>query len=490
MTETPEPRPNILLLMTDQQRGDCLGVDGHPVLQTPYLDSIGGTGLNFRHAYSACPVCIPARRTLMSGQRPRTHGVLVNHPALLEGPTLPGVLGGAGYQTHLVGKLHLYPERKLYGFDSAEWADGPGMGLTMSTRQWDAAAERLSGENDYIRFLRRSGVTIPAAPWAHGMDGNGFPARPWHLPEHLHFSNWCADRAVDFLERRDPTRPFFLKVSFFHPHTPCTPPACYWDLYMNMDLPSPHVGEWARDCGAPSRGMDVTSQRVRLDANVMKQYMAGYFGAITHIDHQIGRLLRIIPENTIVVFCADHGEMMGDHCWMRKGQPYEGSARIPFLMKFPRSMDVPQGRVMDEPVELMDIMPTLLDAVGIPVPGTVDGSSVLPLVQDGTAWRQYVHGEVCHACPDRDRKSTGMQYLTDGKRKYIWFPAWALEQFFDLEQDPNELVNLADDPARADAVALWRERLVNELADRPEGFCENGVLRQLDGPSAKCIAGA
>ena len=115
-------KPNILLLVTDQQRGDCLGVDGHPVLQTPYLDQIASRGIRFRRGYSACPVCVAARRTLMTGQKASSHGVFMNHHVPLSGPTLPGELAKAGYQTYLVGKLHLSPPRKLYGFCSSDWA--------------------------------------------------------------------------------------------------------------------------------------------------------------------------------------------------------------------------------------------------------------------------------------------------------------------------------------------------------------------------------
>ena len=118
-----DSRPNIVLFMTDEQRGDCPGIGGHPVLQTPYLDELAATGARFRHAYSECPVCVPARRTLMSGRKPASHGVLMNAGGLLDGPTLPGELSRAGYQTHLVGKLHLSPLRKLYGFHSSAWAD-------------------------------------------------------------------------------------------------------------------------------------------------------------------------------------------------------------------------------------------------------------------------------------------------------------------------------------------------------------------------------
>jgi len=483
----PDERPNILLLMTDQQRGDCLGIEQHPVLQTPYLDSVGGTGVRFARAYAACPVCVAARRTLMAGQRPRRHGVLANYDTLLEDATLPDELSKAGYQTHLVGKLHLWPERKLYGFHSAEWADGPGFGLRMSTQDFCPQAKRASRENDYLRFLWRRGIKMPNPSFAHGMDGNGFPARPWHLDEQFHFSNWCADYAVDFLERRDPTRPFFLKVSFFHPHTPVTPPNCYWDLYMGMDLPEPHVGEWARNCEAPSRGMPVTHPRVRLEPAVMKQYMAGYFGCITHIDSQIGRILRVIPRNTIIVFTSDHGEMMGDHHFMRKGLPYEGAARIPLLMNFPQSFGLPAGQVPDAPVELMDVMPTLLDAVGAPVPDTVEGRSVLPLLRGGNDWREYLHGELAHTGIVEKGRRTGMHYLTDGKRKYVWYPGLGQEQFFDLERDPHEMQDLTHAPARNDEVAFWRTRLVQELADRPEAFTDGKTLKTLDGPTPLCL---
>ena len=161
-----DDRPNILLVMTDQQRGDCLGIEDHPVLQTPYLDWIGAGGLHFRRAYTAAPACIPARRTLMTGQKPSTHGVVNNYDTHLDAPTLAGELAGAGFQTHLAGKLHLWPQRKRYGFESEDWADGPGFG------------GGFGHANDYTRFLERNGMHMPLPSWIHGMDGNGWVARP------------------------------------------------------------------------------------------------------------------------------------------------------------------------------------------------------------------------------------------------------------------------------------------------------------------------
>jgi arylsulfatase A-like enzyme len=319
------------------------------------------------------------------------------------------------------------------------------------------------------------------------VDTNGWNARPWHLPEEYHFSNWCATMACEFLERRDPTVPFFLKVSFIHPHQPCTPPPYYWDLYMDMELPEPYVGDWARVFDEPQRGQAVASWRTCLEPALARQMRAGYYGAITHIDHQIHRILEVVPRNTIVLFLADHGEMLGDHQWIRKRSAYEPSARIPFVLRLPPGMGIEGGREVHELVELMDVMPTLLEAAGAPIPETVDGRSLLPLLRgDAADWRPYLHGE-CAEVPEAG--GTGMQYLTDGRRKYIWHPGTGVEQYFDLEADPREMHDLAADPDRADEVAGWRGRLVEELEGRPEGFVESGHLRVLGRMTPFCLPG-
>ena len=463
-----DSRPNIVLFMTDQQRGDCLGIDGHPVLQTPYLDELAVGGARFRHAYTACPVCVPARRTLMSGRKPASHGVLMNAGGLLDGPTLPGELSLAGYQTHLIGKLHLFPWRKLYGFDGSAWADSP-LGSP--------------GSDDYQLFLTREGVRSWNAGVAHGANQNGWVSRPWHMAEHLHFTNWCADQALEFLHRRDPTVPFFLKVSFHQPHQPCTPPQPYWDRYIGMDLPEPVVGDWARIYDAPVRGQAVASWRTALDPQLMRQYRAGYYGSINHIDDQIGRVLVKVPSNSVVVFVSDHGDMLGDHQWIRKRNAFEGSARIPFLLRMPADpcWKSTRGQVRDEVVELMDLMPTLLDIAGVEIPEGVEGRSLLPLVtgKDET-WRPFVHGE-CAVVPTLN---SGMQYMTDGKRKYIWYPGTGDEHYFDIENDPTEMHNLAESAGHRADIETWRGLLVEELEGRPEGFVDKGRLNTLGGPTA------
>ncbi|OGV50566.1 MAG: hypothetical protein A2017_20500 [Lentisphaerae bacterium GWF2_44_16] len=458
--------------MTDQQRGDALGIEGHPILQTPYLDSLSMSGIRFTRAYSACPTCVPARRTLMSGKTPHGHGVYINYDTYMDCPTLPECFSKAGYQTHLAGKLHLWPKRKLYGFHSSDWADGPGC---------------KKEPNDYTKFLECNNINIPDVSQAHGMDGNGWVARPWHLEERFHITNWTTDRAINFLERRDPTLPFFLKVSYFHPHQPGVPPEYYFNMYMNMELPEPARSNWSKIDEIPRRGISVSSPRINLDRQVIKQFQAGYYGCITHIDHQIGRILKIIPSNTIIIFTSDHGEMLGDHGYARKGYAFEGSSRIPLLFNFPSEMHIPKKQVRKEVTELMDIMPTLLDAAGIPVPDSVDGKSLMPLITGkDSSWREYIHGEIAALADSSNIPQTGMQYLTDGKRKYIWHPGTNEEFFFNLEIDPKETDNLISVSQYANDIKLWKERLIKELDGRDEGFTDGRELIKKDGISRLC----
>jgi arylsulfatase A-like enzyme len=465
-------QPNILLIMTDQHRGDCLGIDGHPVLQTPYLDNIGASGARFERAYSECPVCIPARRSLMTGRRPASHGVTMNYNTWLDGPTLPSVLGEAGYQTHLCGKLHLWPHRTMYGFQSADWADSPH--------------ERHPEDDDYQAFLWKNGINAPMAGVGHGANYNGWVSRPWHLDETLHFTNWCVDSAMSFLERRDPTRPFFLKVSFHQPHEPCTPPQAYWDRYINANLPEPPVGDWAKVYEEPNVGQPVASWRTALTRDQQRQYQAGYYGCINHIDDQIGRLMFMVPKNTVICFVADHGEMLGDHQWIRKRTAYEGSARVPFLLQFPEELGIPGGQVRSEPVQLMDVMPTLLDIAGATAPEGLDGKSLVPLLKgESTHLREYIHGE-CAIVPSM---GSGMHYVTNGKSKYVYYPGTGYEELFDIEHDPQELQNVVGEKNYADVREHWRGVLARELEGRPEGFVKDGDLAVTGGDAPKCLPG-
>lgn len=210
--------------------------------------------------------------------------------------------------------------------------------------------------------------------------------------------------------------------------------------------------------------------------DVRRRAIAGYFGSITHIDFQVNRLMEVLSdfglrENTAVLFVSDHGDMMGDHDRYHKTVGYEGSARVPFLVRLPGERTV-LPRV-DEVVELRDIMPTVLDIAGVPIPAGVDGVSVLPLMEGAQVpWRSEIHGE--HVAELFGNES--MHWVTDGRRKFIWFSGPGMEQFFDLDGDPTESRNVVNQPDWAEEVADWRNRLVANLHGREEGYVSDGRL--------------
>lgn len=454
-------QPNIILIMTDQQRGDCIGADGHPVLLTPNMDGIAAQGSRFANCYSTCPSCIPARRALLSGQHPSTNG-MVGFTGTEWNPqhTLPGELRKAGYQTYLVGRpMHQHPTTKRFGYDH----------MVMGTAFWDHLP--------YWREVCHK-ADVHSGGAGHGISANGWAARPWHLDEKLHDVPWTIDQAEQFLRyHRDQSCPFFLTVSFIAPHPPLVPPAFYLDRYLRQDLPEPSIGDWATP---PERFTDVDSNRVNLQGEALRSCMAGYFGLINYVDDQIERLLKPRSNggydlgNTVVIFTTDHGEMLGDHYYFRKCEPYEGSARIPLLIKGGRKLGFKEGQVHERVTCLEDLMPTVLDLAGAEIPDDLDGRSLVPMLRGETpsTWRRELHGE--HSpCYSQEQAN---HYLTDGRIKYIWRPLDGTEQLFDLTTDRQELHDLAKDAAHSDLLTQWRGRLIERLKDRPEGFTDGNRL--------------
>jgi arylsulfatase len=451
MSDSP---PNFLVIMTDQQRGDCLSAAGHPVLQTPNMDAIGGAGVRFSRAYSTCPVCVPARRTFLSGQHPSSHGVFNNSSIEWEGPSLPGILRDAGYQTEWVGRgMHQTPPDKRYGFEHMVFKD-----------------HRVT--DDYDAFLARRQPEGGGGYYGSGVMHNDWTARPWHMDESLHATNWSVNESLRFLDRRDTSCPFFLVTSILAPHPPLVPPAFYFDRYFRQDLPAPAIGDWASPPDNDGIGLDASSERVNLRGEMLQSAQAGYYGLINHVDDQIRRLLNPVDgiqrrtnRNTVVIFFSDHGEMLGDHYRWRKSLPYEGSAHIPFLIQAPDRFGLRQGAVDQTPVCIEDLMPTILDMADVDVPDEIDGHSLLPMMQgDADVSRPYLHIETAPT----------YQCLTDGKEKFIWYVQDGREEFFDLTVDPREEKNLiASSTGRA---ARWRSELVSVLADRPEGFSDGKKL--------------
>ncbi|MFI6810941.1 arylsulfatase [Nonomuraea sp. NPDC050328] len=450
--------PNILVIFTDQWRGDCLSIEGHPVVETPFLDRWASGARRFTRAYSANPTCVPARASLMTGQRAETHGRVGYRDGVAweYDTTLAGEFTKAGYRTHAIGKMHVYPERHPLGFESVELHDGY---LHHARRN----AADLAEIDDYVPWLRQVSGRADADYAEHGVDCNSTVARPWPGPEWQHPTNWTTQRAVEFLRTRERDRPFFLFASYHRPHPPYDPPAWAFEQYLAKEMPAPPVGEWSRTVwGRAGNPHDPASPYLELPPGRLHRTRAGYYGHMTHIDHQVNRLLEVALEegadDTVVLFASDHGELMGDHHLFRKSLPYEGSARIPFILGGPGIEPGVDRRL----TELRDVMPTLLEAAGLPVPASVEGRSVLSGPE-----RELLHGEhVEHVMAE----AGNVHWLTDGRRKYVWRSSDGLEQLFDLERDPYELDDQAGDPAP------WRARLAGRLTGRPEGFVRDGEL--------------
>ncbi len=470
-------RPNVVLIMADQWRGDCLSCDGHPVVRTPYLDQFAAGGVRFSRAYTATPTCVPARAGLYTGMCHRNHGRIGYRDGIPWSypNTIASAFTQAGYQTQAVGKMHVYPERHQCGFQNVILHGALGI-----IRRGKQELGDPGMVDDYNYWLKQQTGRMEADFFEHGVQGNSIIARPWDKPERLHYTNFVSTQSIDFLRRRDPTKPFFLFMSFNAPHPPYDPPAWAFEQYLHRDMPDPPMGDWV-DLLEPYRddhSAELWAGKVAPDR--LQRARAGYYGHIAHVEQQMYRFIEVMRwyelyHNTIFLFVSDHGELLGDHMLFRKSQPYEGSARVPLIMWGPRDFGLQGGSVIDAPVELMDVMPTLLDAAGVDIPDTVDGKSLLPFArgQDtprlGENWRSHIHGE--HIAFGQS-----MQYVTDGREKFIWWSKDGHEQLFDLVSDPQERHDLARTGADGDRVAKWRGVLIDELRDREEGFVQDGNL--------------
>ncbi len=458
------PRPNVLLIVADHWAAEFLGVARHPALLTPGLDELAQCGVRFTNAYSESPVCIPARRTLMTGLTPRSHGDRTFDDSLAMPPvcTLAQAFRDAGYQADAVGKLHVHPQRDRIGFDSVLLDDE-------GRPQWGTV-------DDYDIYLGDAGY--PGRQFDHGMSNNQYHYRPWHLPEETHATNWAARSMARIIKRRDPTRPAFWYLGFRHPHPPLVPLQSYLDIYREIALEAPYRGEWVKAQGEMPYALSAAMARMNLYTDA--QFQAGkraFYALCTHIDHQIRYLvgtLRLegLLNDTIICFTSDHGDMLGNHGMVAKRLFYEASANVPMILLDAAGRGrVQEGSTSDRLVGLQDVMPTLLDLCSIPVPPTVDGFSML-----GDRKREYLYGEI-------GEDPTASRMIRTDRYKLIYYPVGHHFQLFDLHEDPSERRDLAADPASKGVLAELTDVLVRELYGSDEGWLENGRLRGLAGKS-------
>ena len=458
-------KPDILIIMPDQMRGDCLSILGHPVVRTEQMDELAKEGALFRRAYTTVASCIPARYALLTGLYPQTSGVVGFAAKPFSTPTLPELLGKAGYSTVLVGRnMHQRPESKSCGYDKRV------LGSTyVANDEYDKFLQKSAPESGGIRNLVKD-IKVTYNHWQ---------ANAWPLADNLHPTAWVVSESRKVVRESKGDQPLFLTTSFYAPHPPLFPPKKYFDANLKKELPSPAHGSWV-DWKALSTEGDKAGHRILLEGEKLRLSQVGYYGLIDHLDDQIGLLVKDFKarsekagRNWVIVVTSDHGEMMGDHGYFRKCEPFEGSANIPFIICGSRGMGFKKGLRINQPVCLEDIMPTLLAMAGTKKPLRVDGVDLGGVLRgEKKKIREWLHFEhsPCYS------KQQAYHALTDGKFKYIWRPTDGREHLFDLEKDPQELCDLSGDLSKVGLLKEWRERMIERLAGRPEGFSKDGKL--------------
>ena len=459
------PRPDVLVIMPDQMRGDCLSILDHPVVRTPHFDALARGGALFRRAYTTAPSCIPARRALLTGLFPQTSGVVGYAGRPISSPTMPQLLADAGYTTVLVGRnMHQIPRTEPYGY------------------QTRILSSMYDGSDDYDTYLKK------VAPQTDGIDKliadlglskNGWEARPWPFADEHHRVAWIVRQSRRILADSTPEKPLFLTASFVAPHPPLFPPKKYFDHYAATSLPQPAHGDWV-DWEALSPKGDRPGHRVLLQGEPLRAAQAGYFGLIEQLDDEIAPLVEEFKARSnraghpwLIWVIADHGEMLGDHGYFRKCEPFEGSANIPFIIAGSPELGFRSGLRSSQPVCLEDVMPTLLELGGGARPEVIDGVSLVPTLRgEDRVIRPWLHFEhaTCYG------KVHAFHALTDGRFKYIWRPLDGREHLFDLDNDPREEHDLTKETAHRQTLETWRATLTERLANRPEGFSDGERL--------------
>ncbi len=442
MPKTAQPatksRPNVLILFTDQQRYDTVAAAGFPHMITPNLDRLVREGCLYTHGHTPNPVCVPARHNLLTGLPARYHGFSSNAGPPMDAsiPTLPRILSDHGYETRSVGKMHFKPPRRHHGLDRMELMK---------------ELPRFREEDDYAMYLKKVG-------YGHIQNIHGVrnllymvPQRSL-IPEEHHGTTWVGERTVDFIHTNAGRHPWFLWAGWIAPHPPFDVPDTFADLYKDRDIPPPRASETEVSVFARNNHhiADLPAGRERETIRRMQEV---YYAQVSLVDKQVGKILDALEQtgqldNTLVFYTSDHGEMLGDHGCFQKGFAYDGSSRVPFLVRYPPRIQA--GTVSDAFVDLNDILPTALDVAGIPYPGPYELPGGSLFCQDKDRTYQYVENG---GGPGR------RIMIRDRTHKYVYYYGGAHEELFDVADDPDESVNLL--LARPDdgAVREIRERL-------------------------------
>jgi choline-sulfatase len=449
-----DDRPNLLLIIADDHGGGTMGIEGDPRRATPSLDALAREGVLFERAYCNSPLCTPSRQSLITGKLPHAAGVTLLNTRLSDDMLTMGEwFRDRGYRTAAIGKMHF---------------NGPsthGFAVRLDTAEWE----------EYLRQHPPRGGDR-RRPWRPFQD----PAAVWlnadchsaGLPVESMQSTYFVDRAVEYLKERG-DRPFALVVSFHDPHSPFAFPRRWRPRFRPEDFPTPPISERDRQ-EQPAIFASLTPDQVR-------GIQAAYYTSLSFVDAQVGRLLRNLGElqlsdRTLVVYVGDNGYMLGQHGRFEKHCLYEPAVRIPLILRWPGA--IPGGRRIDELVEMVDILPTILHLMRLPAPTGLQGLDLEPLVRDQAGARgrdaifsEYLDNEEAMVRTSRFKLivGTGRRLRQDGYQTGKPLPG-PYQRLFDLVDDPGENRDLADDPRHRAVKDDLLHRMYQRLTTTREGL--------------------
>ena len=466
-------QPNIIFIITDQQRYDTIGALGYDHVDTPHLDRLVKDGLHFTDCHVTAASCAPARASLFKGLYPHTSGILKNADTWRH--SWIELLNKAGYHCTNVGKMHTWPYHASVGFDERYVVENKDRYLEgrYYFDEWDKAL-RFRGLIKQQRELYRK---LPDYNERLG-------AFDWELPEDTHPDTFVGDMALWWIETFPKTEPLFLEIGFPGPHPPYDPVPRYAEPYLKKDLPLLEVTQEELDAQPPPlKALRVHNTEVDHDSVVhllepteeQRQLQRAYYLAnMTMIDEKVGQIMEALEkqgylENAVVIFTSDHGDCLTDHGHSQKWTMYDQITRIPLIVSSPGRFD--SGRAIDGLCQQMDLGPALLELAGAEVPEILEAESLLPALENKEwAGRDYVFAEQA-----RDGILTDTEFMTmvrSKEWKLVHFLEEEFGQLFNLIDDPDEVKDLWDDPAFADKKAEmlavlreWRIRSQYDTSD-------------------------
>jgi choline-sulfatase len=465
-----EAMPNILWICADQQRFDTLEGLSNSLIKTPNLRRLMSESVTFTNAFVQTPICSPSRACFLTGRYPHVTGLRANGQRIRPTERLvTRILADNEYTCGLAGKLHLSPcaggrveERIDDGYQMFEWSHD--------------ISDSWPQNNKWRNWLDRQGVKLPKFP---GRDGAwGMPIDPKYTQ-----TAWCADVANRFMRQQRDFTPWLMSVNIFQPHPPFFPTEEYLSHYDPAKMPDPAYKEGELNYKSLFQQVDhkaaYAGTSLSFTATSPEEHRkntAAYYAMIEQVDTEVGHMLQTLDEtgqadNTIVIFMSDHGEMLGDHGIYMKGPYfYDCLTRVPLIIRWPKHFQ--GGRKVDALVEMVDIVPTLLDAAGIPIHSGVQGRSLMPLLTGQTTthrdsvYMEYLDANFAYQVPPM------LTSVRTDKWKLTFCHQPKSGELYDLQNDPGEFTNLWDDPHHKDAREMMLQTMVDRLIETTDPLPE------------------